>query len=150
MSDEAPVAPMSEVIAHPSDGDWLLQHFLSLAVMGLEIGLTVSVGGATISGKLINGKTYLGLLADEVGVNAGSASDDLMKVIADSIKQYEVLYEKPEGEVSVFDHPKTFIHLKDARIFAPGGSAIPGNRGVLWRGRVSAVDGFSLGLMAAA
>jgi len=55
----------------------------------------------------------------------------------------------------VFDEPKEdkeeqvsgyeYIHLRDAKIYAPGQNPLPAN-GLLWRGRLSSVGGFSYGV----
>lgn len=37
-----------------------------------------------------------------------------------------------------------FIHLRDARVYQPGQSALPAN-GMYWRGRLSEVSGWSFG-----
>jgi len=39
-----------------------------------------------------------------------------------------------------------YIHLKDARVFTPGRKGMPGV-GMLWRGRLDAVSGWSLGTL---
>lgn len=47
------------------------------------------------------------------------------------------------------DPPTPFIHLRDARIFIPGQEGMPGN-GMLWRGRLSEIVGWSFGQYAPA
>ncbi|WP_214367076.1 hypothetical protein [Pseudonocardia sp. H11422] len=42
--------------------------------------------------------------------------------------------------------PTNFIHLREARVFSPGGAALPGN-GMHWRGRLSEISGWSFGLL---
>jgi hypothetical protein len=42
--------------------------------------------------------------------------------------------------------PTHFLHLREARVFASNGTALPGS-GMHWRGRLSAVSGWSFGLL---
>jgi hypothetical protein len=41
-----------------------------------------------------------------------------------------------------------FIHLREARVYGAGANPLPGN-GMLWRGRLSDVAGWSFGLLGA-
>jgi hypothetical protein len=49
------------------------------------------------------------------------------------------------GELSPVDDPLAYIHLAHARFFTGAGQPLPDGHGVLWRGRLAAVDGFVLG-----
>jgi len=56
--------------------------------------------------------------------------------------------ETDNGDESL--EPVRFIHLMNARTLAPGGSPIPANRGVWWRGRLDSVDGWCFGELSTA
>lgn len=45
--------------------------------------------------------------------------------------------------------PPLYIHLRDAYFVTPGSAPIPNNRGVLWRGTINSVSGWSMGVLAA-
>jgi hypothetical protein len=45
------------------------------------------------------------------------------------------------------DYIPTYIHLRGARFFSPSGQSVPGNEGFFWRGRLDAVDGWSIGVL---
>lgn len=113
---------------------------------GIEQGVTLAVGGAVVSGDLIGGKQYFEELADTITatVTPADGQNEIKTTIAAFYKQYAALYEKPEGAQDDWSPPPTFIHLRNARWVYPD-RLIPGNRGVLWRGKLSAVDGFCLG-----
>jgi hypothetical protein len=53
------------------------------------------------------------------------------------------LPERYQQRLALID-PTHFIHLREARVFAPSGAALPGS-GMHWRGRLSAVSGWSFG-----
>src|SRR4030095_6966303 len=52
--------------------------------------------------------------------------------------------QKESQEGAIISKPR-LIHIKDAQIYQSGASPLPSKKGVLWRGRLEAVDGFSLG-----
>jgi hypothetical protein len=56
---------------------------------------------------------------------------------------YDPIQKESQGSAAI---PKPYlIHLKDAQIYQSGASHPPSEKRVLWRGRLEAVDGFSLG-----
>ncbi|MHB8857399.1 MAG: gas vesicle accessory protein GvpU [Bellilinea sp.] len=135
------------VTASPSstiqvNSDWFLQLLVDTCNHSeFSISITLNVGGVLVSGELIGGEKYF----------AGFASDlkeaGLSIEIVDSFNKLGDIYGK-QGEQVEHDkstQPPQYIHLKNARIFHPGGNPIPMNRGVWWRGRLEAIDGFILG-----
>lgn len=120
--------------------DWLLRMFVNLANTGAEIGITVTVGGAMISGQLSSGKRYFNDLADGMEKGLRAAGVDDVGAIPASLKEAaERLYP------SDYDGSGTaYIHIREARYFLPGQPAIPQN-GMWWRGKLSAIDAFSMG-----
>ena len=60
-----------------------------------------------------------------------------------TVREFGTIYDTPPEE----SEPKNpqYIHLLRARTFGPGGIPIPNGPGVLWRGRLTDVSGFSLG-----
>lgn len=116
--------------------DWFLESFVQLANgSNLSVSITLTVGGSTVTGVLCGGLEYFrgisGLL--------GEGFDPVTNV-------GEAMY----GPGTVRG-PATYIHLKDARICAPGGEATPSRDqpGVYWRGRLSEVSGFLFGSISA-
>jgi hypothetical protein len=84
--------------------------------------IILSVRGMLINGELISSTTYFKELFEE---NNGN--------------------EEKEAEQPVSEE-RHFIHLRNAKFFMTGSTAIPGEgSGFLWRGRLTAIDGFTLG-----
>ena len=125
--------------------DWLLQWLVkSSNRASISIGVTLSVSGAMISGKLIPHSVYFARLAEAFSApfrqEGGHDADDLHDIILG----FNVT---PEPGSPEEDDPFQFLHLENARTYFGTSSSIPGEAGTLWRGKISSVDGFTLGLI---
>ena len=120
--------------------DWFLQQLVTMANnSGVEFGVTLTVGSGVVTGTLISAQKYFAAFGE---LFAGGMPGDGSEVEASFRKLGE-----PEPEVGgSFPLAPQFIHLKDAKLITPSG-AVP-NQGVLWRGTIASINGFSLGLMA--
>lgn len=124
--------------------DWLLRRFVRLinSTAAGEMGVTLLIGGSLISGHLISGRAYVEALAEQfverlVDPSVGESMGEFVRMAG------SVYLESQEGSVP----DPVFIHLRDAKLFHPSGHSIPTNEGVLWRGRISHIDGFFFGQM---
>lgn len=123
--------------------DYFLQELVNLANHDIEIGVTLTVGGFLLSGTIVGGKRYF----DEHLAGSGF-SDEVQENVRENMRKFfrsfgQIYDPLPEGEEA--RRPPTFIHLRDARFFHHAGKPIPGNQAIWWRGRISEVQGFSLG-----
>lgn len=123
--------------------DWFLQNLVSMANDdGFEVGITLTVNGFLVSGQLIGGRKYF----EKFGTLFESAIKPEEK---DSIaSKYRELGESVYSDDLHKDDP-TYIHLNDVKFFQTSGNPIPSMTGVLWRGRLSEVNGFLLGALTA-
>lgn len=132
--------------------DWFLQSVISLANSGAEIGMTLTVGGAVVSGMLVGGKTYFKELAEMIrgADDQDEEVDPMLDAIATSWEKLSEIYDKPEGATEEWSPgPFGYIHLRNARVYAPGGGVLPSSpSGVLWRGRLTQISGFAIGQIA--
>ncbi len=113
------------------------------------------MGGAIISGELISERQYFEGMADDVmkwtitgtvKPDDANAFEELRNAFADGFRSRAATFDVPKGAPETYVPPTpNVIHLKNAIWLYPNGKAIPENRGVLWRGKLSAVDGFCLG-----
>lgn len=128
--------------------DWLLAWIVSLAETGIEIGVTLSVGGQLVSGTVIGGRQYFDGISNSIkdsSASEGDASLPIRESLAESFKTWRVVYPTP-GDVSLNGgHKPSFIHLKNVTIFM-GTSPLPSN---FWRGQLANIDGFSFGSLLA-
>jgi hypothetical protein len=122
--------------------------------IGISLGIpvTLNVGGFLVSGYVISGKDYFEEFSRIVqGGLPDFFSDEDKKNIVDSFRKLADQYE-PEGattEETVVQSRFNFVHLRNAVFLHPGGEPVPSNVGLLWRTKLDAVDGFTLGLLVA-
>jgi len=125
--------------------DWFLQHLSELTnASDLELGITLQVSGQTITGTMIGGKKYFKLFAESFSDAWPFEDKKERKEIREAFEANGKIYEG-KGD----DEPRRstqYIHLADARIFE-GGRQVPHSEGMLWRGKVNSVSGFSLGTL---
>lgn len=93
-----------------------------------EMPVTLIVGGSIVSGVLIDVKQYFESIGKQL-----STDEETQKAVA---KYSDLDTEK--------NWPPQYIHLKNARFLSSTGM-VPANEGVLWRGKVNAVSGFTFG-----
>ncbi|WP_339455774.1 hypothetical protein [Pseudomonas sp. EA_65y_Pfl1_P120] len=109
---------------------------LNLVVNEYDItfGVTLAVSGGVIAGTLISAKTFVADFSDSFS-NAwpGGANEHVRSGFA--------VWGEP-GSEKIHEE---FIHLRDAR-YVFGAELTPsGLDGILWRGKLDSVTGFSLG-----
>lgn len=145
LTDTSPDVKYDELMAHLKDQgkqiDWLLQFLVKFVVTTpVEIGITLSVGGNLVSGQLISHDAYFKQLSEDMAAPFGQFEAG----IDESMKQIILSFTPGESadETSAFH----FIHLKDCKTYSSDQSAICAE-GVLWRGKIASVDGFTIGLL---
>jgi hypothetical protein len=130
-------------------------------------GVILTLSGLVVSGRIIPHWQWF----EEVEhasraaftVHTGGSIDDehggwatLFKKVNESLTHNhnehtvakDALHSLPERYQQRLAHldPTHFIHLREARVFASNGAALPSS-GMHWRGRLSAVSGWSFGLL---
>ncbi|WGY67036.1 hypothetical protein KEC55_09165 [Burkholderia cepacia] len=136
------VAPQHVITT--AENDWFLQSLVSIVnASDMEIGITLFVSGALVSGQLVGGKHYFEGFASEFAT--GFDDPEVAASFKRNFEKYGEIFVEPDGTYKQDLEAPHFIHLKNARMFHPGGKAIPDNRGTWWRGRIREISGFSLG-----
>jgi hypothetical protein len=112
-----------------------------------NIPITLCVGGLLISGDMIGGKTYFDEFARQFKDGFRDISSETASTIEETFKRLGDVYDpiQKESQGSVVISKPHLIHLRDAQIYQSGAGLPPSEKGVLWRGRLEAVDGFTLG-----
>ncbi len=136
--------------------DWFLQFLVRMANdRTWELGLTLNVGGVTVMGTLIGGRAYFDLLAAAFATGLNPATDEEREAVRASMAQAGRIYpearfdeREARGEDVYLRQQENYIHLKDAR-FVVGNAFVPASGPLLWRGRLSEVDGWALGTVSA-
>jgi hypothetical protein len=125
-----------------SEVDWLLEN-LAIGVSGTEraIPITLLVGGVSISGQLVSAHKYMDQIHDmvvfkdemtrveDIDMQNAMLSFMIKRNSANCVKEKDAVV-KSAG----------YIHIQNA-VFHGGTS----RKGVFWRGKIEAVDGFHLG-----
>jgi hypothetical protein len=137
--------------ATPATSNWFLPNFMAVTnSVGLRPTVTLNVGGLLVSGELIDARTYFSDLAaltneglkDAISQGALDQLDALFAAFRDRADHPGNAAEQSAS------HEPTHLHLRNARVYQPGGTPAPAAGGVSWRVRLDAVDGFSLDMPA--
>ena len=140
---------INTITPHNRPSDPLLEFLIkvkeSLEKKGEEhpdFPITLNVGGMLITGDLISRNAYMkDFLYGPIvkAIRKAEEDDELLKQQTEEIRK------------EVKEKPYDFIHLKNAKFFVPGQPPIPTEQeSTLWRGRLSCVDGFTMGSLALA
>ncbi|WP_371781684.1 hypothetical protein [Streptosporangium subroseum] len=128
--------------------------------------VVLTVGGLVISGQVIPNWLWF----QSIQENHREARLELGNNLSEEAQGWEIFFENirnqfiarrdemdkiqevvdsiPERyQSAILDADETaYIHLKNAKVFSPGQNPLPGN-GMYWRGQISAVTGWSFGLL---
>lgn len=120
--------------------DWLLQYVVDLANAGVQqTPVTLTVPAGIVTGVIVGGDQYLEEFRDTF---ASHWPESASKTFNSLVEEWKQNYQGPiEG-----DNNAAYIHLKDARICLNGEQLTPAP-GMLWRGKINAVTGFTIGLL---
>ncbi|MGH8039278.1 MAG: hypothetical protein ACREPD_16185 [Stenotrophomonas sp.] len=124
--------------------DPMLLDLVLVANHGFGFGVTLTVGGVLVSGNVVSGRQYVQFILDEA-IGNGVQDETVRVALHNRFKGYLDLYpvEVPDDQST-----PTFIHLCNAKFYAPGSSdSIPSGEGVLWRGAITDVSGFFFGVL---
>ncbi len=128
--------------------DWFLQALVSIVNdESAGIPITLSVGGLLISGEMIGGKAYFNEFARQFKDGFGDISSKTAATIEEAFKRLGDVYDptQKESRGNAYITKPHLVHLRNVQMHHAGGPPLLSEKGVLWRGRLEAVDGFSLG-----
>ena len=108
---------------------------------GVEMGITVAVGGGVVSGVLIAREKWL-----DKYVLAYNESGDDGQAVARRLREAFQQEDLTESEATPFTYH--YLHLQDAQVMH-GSTGLPPDRGGFWRVRLDAVTGWSPGTLRA-
>jgi hypothetical protein len=141
----------------------LVTLFNSQGTKDVRMGLTLTVPGGVVSGALITEEAWLSEVAATIG-SASYGTEDHLDALFDGWRQaaagknseWNTAAKASEGMPTRYrqaihdEHDDPYIHLGTARIWTSdregGANAFP-NHGMYWRGRVSSVSGWSVGVL---
>ena len=136
---------VGSIFDQPAGTDWALAWIVHMAhAHSIIQSVTLTVGGSMISGDVIGGRQFFEALSEQIDQGAFEGDEDgaVRRVLRDSWNTLGGgVYPPSSGETV---HPMSYIHLRNARMFVPGQKPLP-SKGMLWRGKLADVSGFSLG-----
>jgi hypothetical protein len=122
--------------------DFFLQTLVEIVNRtDIEMDVTLTIGGALVSGMMISGKSYYERLSSLVSKSIDNK--DAIAFFKKILEEHEAIYDGATEETPLFN--VAYIHLKNVKFTGTDGNSIPDNDGTLWRGRISQVSGFNLG-----
>lgn len=138
----------NQTMIKESQNDWVIEELVNWSNLGsLTIGISILVSGTIISGKLIGVKEYYYLYGkqwidsvDFTDPESAKNFENRWKTLGDEAERNL----KETMEKGGMIEPPHFIHLKEAKVIS-GSLLVPSNHGMLWRGKISTINGFSLG-----
>lgn len=124
--------------------DHVLQYLVSLinGVGSASMGITLTIGGSLVTGLLISGDSFFEQFSSDLA-GGFAKQDETTEKIRATLNRFGDKYRNDRISDEDVASP-VYIHLKEAKIYAPGG--IVPKQSLLWRGKVSSVDGFMLGI----
>lgn len=137
--------------AGPRGGDYLLEHMVRMVdETGMQIGITLYVGGLVVSGLLVSGDAFLEGCSEYFESARGPA--EARQALSQFVRRTH--HGQPGGggdqDDGVLDHEEVtehtgYVHLREARVFEARGPVT--QEGTWWRGRIDRIDGFHFGVL---
>ncbi|WP_416149438.1 gas vesicle accessory protein GvpU [Salipaludibacillus sp. HK11] len=125
-----------EIDLYNDNGDPTIEYLVELCnTAGYTFSVTLSIKGSIVTGKIIGRKQYFEEMSHLF-------ERDGLEVIAEGYKEFSKVFDAEEDLEEDMKTPY-HIHLKDAKYVSSNG-LFPQN-GMMWRGRIKEIDGFSLG-----
>jgi hypothetical protein len=165
MNDQAPNDQQPDAAQpKPANADWFLQDLVKLTnttAGAAAFGVTLCVKGIMVSGVIASGRDYFNNFAQNVAASLPPDTEEgTRKNFHTYFARYGEIYparDDAEGSAKGAndagadedDDAKPlpeFIHLRNARIFN-GETFTPTQGGIWWRGRISEIDGWILGML---
>ncbi|WP_100408011.1 gas vesicle accessory protein GvpU [Bacillus solitudinis] len=115
--------------------DNILEFFVQAAnKYDFSLDISLNVKGAVITGTLVSAKEYFDILSEsfEDGSEIAQKLSDRLTKAGDEFEA--------QDDVEAY-----FIHLKNTKVYCGDSKPTPSRGKILWRGKLSEVDGFFLG-----
>jgi hypothetical protein len=127
-----------------SSKDEVLEYLVKmLEETDLSTALTLCVSGSVISGEMISSKRYFEEVSSIYNQKQFSTNDpSLIERGLPAMEQVKQFLQQ-KGKSREEQHNPKYIHLKNVLIYPSNPSQPVG--AIIWRGKLSSVDGFSIG-----
>ena len=110
---------------------------------GLRMGVTLNVDGVLVTGTIIGVEEYFQLMG-EIHQSAEYWTEWGARTLEELRPSSEEVLPPSEDDMEPPKSP-VFLHLRDAKYVLGGARFVPTDRGLLWRGSIRSVSGYSIG-----
>ena len=122
--------------------DWFLQWLVDfVSRTNISISVSLTVGGNMVSGMLISHNQYFETMSEKLSSAFEVGGEETVQGMKDIILSF-----RPQPHAGEEENAPQYLHLAEAKTYAGPNGAISSS-GVLWRGKISAVEGFTFGKM---
>jgi dihydrodipicolinate synthase/N-acetylneuraminate lyase len=117
---------------HGKTKDSILEFFVQAANQhDFLLDITLNVNGAIVTGTLVSAKEYFETLSETF-----AEGSEVAQKISEQLAQ---------ATEAIDDSEAHFIHLKNAKVYCGDSKPTPSKGDILWRGKLTELDGFFLG-----
>jgi hypothetical protein len=115
--------------------DNILEFFVQAANKhDFSLDITLNVKGAVITGTMVSAKEYFNALSETL-----EDGNEIAQAVSEQLgKSGEAAEANPDSEAY-------FIHMKNTKVYCGDSKPTPSKGEILWRGKLTEVDGFFLG-----
>ena len=115
--------------------DNILEFFVQAANKhNFSLDITLNVKGAVITGTMVSAKEYFNTLSEIL-----EEGNEIAQAVSEQLgKAGETAEANPDSEAY-------FIHMKNTKVYCGDSKPTPSKGEILWRGKLTEVDGFFLG-----
>ncbi|WP_233129897.1 gas vesicle accessory protein GvpU [Domibacillus epiphyticus] len=115
--------------------DSILEFFVQAANHhDFSLDISLNVKGAVISGTMVSAKEYFNTLSETF-----EDGNETAKMLSEQfVKTGEAVQANDDSEAY-------FLHMKDTKVYCGDSKPTPSKGKILWRGKLSEIDGFFLG-----
>lgn len=131
-----------------ADRDYFLQYLIGLANDSTKswIPVTLSVNGMLVSGTLASAKEYFAEMAETISTTVyGLDVKDVGVKDAKAKFADHILAFAPPSDGSASFTDANYVHVRNAKFFAASGEPLNIMSSLIWRGRITAVNGWNYG-----
>ncbi|PLS18486.1 gas vesicle protein GvpU [Bacillus sp. M6-12] len=98
-----------------------------------SLDITLNVKGAVITGTMISAKEYFNTLSETF-----DDGNEVAQMLSEQLEK--------AGEAAQINNSEAqFLHMKETKVYCGDSKPTPSKGKILWRGKLSEIDGFFLG-----
>jgi hypothetical protein len=114
--------------------DSILEFFVQAANKhDFSLDITLNIKGAVITGTMVSAQEYFNTLSETIGDES-----EIAQMVSEQLRKTGEAAQSADSEAY-------FLHMKDTKVYCGDSKPTPSKGKILWRGKLSEIDGFFLG-----